>query len=85
MTAPERVDRTAEVAAGFLATLSIVGSALALAYRPVRLLPFAFLLALIAAGMAPRGSKLPLIAILFGAVAFVVALTIQVLAENPLY
>jgi hypothetical protein len=85
-TAPERADhRTADRAAGFLATLSIVASALALTYRPVRLLPFAFLLALIAVGMAPRGSKLPLIAVLFGAVAFVVAITIQVLAENPLF
>ena len=85
MTAPARSERTADLAAGFLATLSIVGSALALAYRPVRLLPFAVLLALIATGMAPRGSKLPLIAIVVAAVAFVVGTTIQVLAENPLY
>ena len=86
MTTSERTEqRTGDLAAGFLATLSIVGSALALAYRPVRLIPFAVLLALIAVGMAPRGSKLPLIAVLFGAVAFVVAMTIAVLAENPLY
>lgn len=86
MTAPARSERsTADLAAGFLATLSIVGSSLALVYRPVRLLPFAFLLALIAVGMATRGSRLPLLAIMFGAVAFVAALTIAVLAENPLY
>ena len=41
--------------------------------------------ALISAGMAPRGSKLPLIAVLIAGVAFVVAATVAVLAENPLY
>lgn len=85
MTAEEHPSRTADRVAGLLAVLSIVASALALAYRPVRLLPFAVLLALIAAGMAPRGSRLPLIAVLIAAVAFVVAATIAVLAENPLY
>ena len=73
------------MAAGFLATLSILASALALAYRPVRLMPLAIVLALIAAGMAPRNSKLPMIAILVAAVGFVVASTIAVLAEKPLY
>jgi hypothetical protein len=51
----------------------------------VRLLPLAIILALIAAGMAPRNSKLPLIAVLVAAVAFVVGATIAVLSENPLY
>jgi hypothetical protein len=85
VTVPERVTRPAEVAAGFLATLSIVGSLLALFYRPLRLLPFALLLALIATGMAPPRSRLPLAAVLVGAVCFVAALTIMVLAENPVY
>jgi len=56
-----------------------------LAYRPVRLIPLAVILALIAAGMAPKNSKLPLIAVLVAAVAFVVASTIAVLSDNPLY
>ena len=86
MTAPEQTARSSsEMAAGFLATLSILASGLALVYRPVRLLPLAIILALIAAGMAPRTSKLPLIAILVAAVAFVVGATIAVLSENPLY
>ena len=85
MTVPERVARPAELAAGFLATLSIVGSALALVYRPVRVVPFALLLALIAAGMAPPRSRLPLIAVLVGAICFIVGMTIQTLAKNPLY
>ena len=85
MTAEEHPARTADRVAGVLATLSIVASALGIAYRPVRLLPLAVLLALISAGMAPRDSKLPLIAVLIAAVAFVVAATVAVLAENPLY
>lgn len=85
MTAPVRAARPAELAAGFLATLSIVGSALALAYRPVRVIPFAVLLALIAAGMAPPRSRLPLIAIVVAAACFVGGFTIAVLAKNPLY
>jgi hypothetical protein len=85
VTAPARSTRPAELAAGFLATLAILGSALAVAYRPVRLIPFAMLLALIAAGMAPRGSRLPMLAILVGAVAFVVGLTIAVVTKNPVF
>ena len=85
MTAPLRTARPSELAAGFLAALSVVGSALALAYKPMRVLPFAILLALIAAGMAPRGSRLPLIAVGFAAVCFVAAFTIAVLTKNALY
>ena len=65
--------------------LSVVGSALALAYRPMRILPFAVLLALIATGMAPRNSRLPLIAVAVAGVCFVVGFTIAVLTKNPLY
>ncbi len=85
MTAPARTTRPSDLAAGFLATLSILGSGLALAYRPVRLIPFAVLLALIATGMAPRDSRLPLIAILVAAVAFVVGLSIAVITKNPVF
>jgi hypothetical protein len=75
----------AEVTSGFLSVLSIVGSALGIAYQPVKLLPFAFLIALIATVMAPRDSKLPLAAVVFGAVAFVVGLTVAVTTNHPLY
>jgi hypothetical protein len=85
VTAPLRAARPAELAAGFLATLSIVGSLLALAYKPVRIIPFAILLALIATGMAPPRSRLPLIAVGVAAVCFIGGFTIAVLAKNPLY
>jgi hypothetical protein len=82
---PARAARPAELAAGFLAVLSIVASGVAVAYRPVRVIPFAILLALIAAGMAPRGSKLPLIAVLIGAACFVAGMTVAVLTKNPVF
>ena len=75
----------AELTAGFLSVLSIVGSALGAVYQPVKVLPFAFLIALIATAMAPRDSKLPLVAIFVGAAAFVVGLTIAVTTNHALY
>ena len=85
MTVPARAARPAELAAGFLAVLSIVGSGVAVAYRPVRVIPLAVLLALVAAGMAPRGSKLPLIAVLISAACFIAGMTVAVLTKNPVF
>jgi len=76
---------SAELTAGFLSVLSIVGSALGAVYQPVKVLPFAFLIALIASAMAPRDSKLPLVAVVFGAICFVVGLTVAVTTNHPLY
>ena len=55
-TAPFEDDRAspAEVAAGFLAAISLTASAIALVYRPVRLAPFALLVAFIAAALAKQ-------------------------------
>ena len=44
--------------AGLLATVSIFTSAVGLAYRPVRLIPFAILLAFVAARMSARQQRL---------------------------
>ena len=85
MTLPARAARPAETAAGFLAVLSIVASAVAVAYRPVRVIPFAILLALIATGMAPRGSRLPLIAVLIGGVCFIAGMTVAAVTKNPVF
>lgn len=76
---------SSDLTAGFLSVLSIVGSALGIAYQPMKVLPFAFLIGLIAVGMARRDNKLPLVAILFGSVAFVVGLTIAVTTNHSLY
>jgi hypothetical protein len=77
--------RPSEVVAPFLAALSIVGSALAIFYQPVKVAPFAVILALIATGMAPPRSRLPLFATAFAVIAFVVGMTVAVTAEHSLY
>jgi hypothetical protein len=82
---PASGSNSSELTAGFLSVLSMVGSALGLVYQPVKVLPFAFLIALIATAIAPRDSKLPLVAIAFGTVCFVAGLTIAVTTNHALY
>jgi hypothetical protein len=82
---PESRSSPADLTAGFLAVLSVVGSALGLVYQPVKVLPFAFLIALIATGMASRDNKLPLAAIFIGVICFVGGLTIAVTTNHALY
>jgi hypothetical protein len=77
--------RPAELVAGFLSVVSILASLLALVWYPLRLSPFAVLLALIAAGMSPRNARLPMIAVGLSALCFVVGVTIAVTTDNPLY
>lgn len=76
---------TADTVAGFLATLSLFASALGLVYRPARIVPFAVLLALIAARMSARNEKLAGWAVAAGVVCWTVGMTIAVVTENPLY
>ena len=77
--------RPAELVAGFLSVLSIVGSVLALVWYPLRFSPFAVLLALIAVGMSPKNARLPLAAVALGAICFIVGMTIAVATDNPIY
>src|SRR5205823_12084160 len=82
---PTPAARPAELVANFLSVISIVGSLLALVWDPLRLSPFAVLLALIAVGMAPRGARLPFLAVFVGALCFVAGLTIAISTNHPLY
>ena len=77
--------RAADTIAGLLATVSIFTSAFGLAYRPVRLIPFAILLALVAAGMSDRQRRLGGLAIAAAVICWTVGMTIAVVTENPLY
>ena len=76
---------TADTVAGFLATLSIFASALGLVWRPVRLIPFAILIALIAARMSARNERIALYAVIAGVVCWTLGMTIAVVTKNPLY
>lgn len=79
-------ERPAEIAAGYLAAISMTASALALVYRPVRLAPFAILVALIAAALASeRHSKLAAAAVVVGTLAWLVGMAIAVILSRPIY
>lgn len=75
----------ADTVAGFLATISIFASLLALAYRPVRILPFAIVLALIAARMSARNQRLAGWALATAVVCWTLGMTIAVVTESPLF
>lgn len=77
---------SAEVAAGFLAAISLTASAIALVYRPVRLAPFALLIAFIAAALAKDHNKrLAAAAVAAATVAWLVGMAIAVIWGNPIY
>ncbi len=87
-SAPVEDDRMgpAEIAAGYLAVISMTASVLALFYRPVRLAPFAILVALIATAMArDRNSKLAGAAVAAGTLAWLVGMAIAVALSRPIY
>ncbi|HMI99652.1 MAG TPA: hypothetical protein VK488_07465 [Gaiellaceae bacterium] len=87
-SAPFEDDRQtpAEIAAGFLAAISMTASAIALVYRPVRLGPFAILVALIAAALAgDRHSKLAGAAVAFATLGWLAGMMIAVVLSRPIY
>ena len=83
--AADRPDRPAEVVAGFLATVAIFASAIGLVYRPVRVVLFAILIALVAAGMGGRHARLAAFAVGFATACWIAGTVIAVLAGKPLY
>jgi hypothetical protein len=82
---PQERERPTEAIAGLLAALSLFASLIGVAYRPGRLVPVALLLALLAAAMGGRHSRLASLAIATGAVCFVVGMAIAVITDHPIY
>jgi Domain of unknown function (DUF4383) len=83
---PERrPGRPGETVAGFLASAALFVSALGLAYRPLRLVPFAILLALIAAAIGGRHARLATLAACVGAACFVLGFAFAVITSHPLW
>jgi hypothetical protein len=83
----------ADTIAGLLAVGSVVLSGIAMGLglllqldsHPARLSPVALVAALVAARMSPRYQSLALKAALFGALAWVVGMTIAVITDGPLF
>ena len=77
--------RPAETIAGFLAAAAIFIGLVGVAYRPLRVIPFAILLALVAAGIGGRATRLATFAVFICAVCFAVGLAAAVITSNPLW
>ena len=77
--------RPAETVAGFLAAAAIFVSLAGVAYRPLRLIPFAILLSLIAAGIGGRSERLAMYAVSIGAACFAIGLAVAVITSHPLW
>jgi hypothetical protein len=84
-TASYERSRPAETLAGFLAAASIFVSLTGMAYRPLRLIPFAIVLALIALAIGGRHERIAASAVFIGAVSFTVGLAAAVITSNPLW
>lgn len=84
---PQPVDRDhpAETIGGLLAAIAIVAALLSLAYRPVRLDPFAIVVALVAAGIGGRHQKLAAWAVGIASACFILGMVIAIWAEKPLF
>lgn len=78
-------ERRGEAIAGFIAAVSIFASLFALDYRPVRIVPFALVLAFVAAGIGGRHSRLAAFAVFMGAACFVAGLVIAIVTRHPLF
>ncbi len=75
----------ADTMAGLLVTVSIFASVFGLAYRPVRIIPFAILLAFVAARMSDRQPRLAGLAIAVAVICWTLGMTIAVVTQSPLY
>jgi hypothetical protein len=82
---PSARERPSEPIAGLLASLALFMSLIGVAYRPVRVIPFALALALLATAMGGRHARLAAFALVIGGLAFMVGLAVAVLTQNPVY
>ena len=84
-TVPAAQRDRADMVAGFLCAFSFTFSALALVRTPGLLAPVAILLALVAARMTERHSKLAAIAVAVSALAFFFGMLISISTDSPIY
>jgi hypothetical protein len=83
---PERPREGAtENLAGFLASAAIFVSAIGVAYRPLRLIPPALVLALVAVAIGGRSIRLASAATFIGAACFILGMAVAVLTSHPLW
>jgi hypothetical protein len=77
--------RPSETVAGLLSSLAIFTSLIALAWHPLRLIPVAIIVALIAAAMGGRHNRLAFVAVMISAACFFLGMTIAVVTSRALW
>ncbi|HEY8103358.1 MAG TPA: hypothetical protein VIE18_02515 [Gaiellaceae bacterium] len=75
----------ADTIAGLLAMIAMFACVLGLVWRPVRVIPFAIVLTLIAARMSARQERLVGWAVAACVVCWTVGMAIAVITENPIF
>ena len=78
-------DRPADAVAGLIASLALFIGIIAIVYRPVRLSPVALVVALIAAGIGGRHSRLAALAVGVISAAWVLGMIYAVVQDQPLW
>ncbi len=84
-TLESRPSDAREAVAGLLASAAVFTSLLGLAYKPVRMIPVAVLMSLLATRMTERHSRLAAFAVGATVVCWTLGMTIAVLTERPLF
>ena len=84
-TPAQTADGPADAVAGILASIAIVASLVALDYRPIRITPFAILLALIAAGLSRRNQRLAAVALAISGACFIVGTFLAIITNHPIF
>jgi hypothetical protein len=74
-----------EALAGFLAAVSMAAAGIGVAYRPVRIIPFAIAIALLATALGGRHHRVATAAVFICAACFVVGMALAVVTRNPIY
>jgi hypothetical protein len=77
--------RTAETVAGYLSAMAIFVSLIGIAWHPIRLILPSLVIALVAAGMAGPGKRLPFAAVLICAACLFFGFTVAVVTSHPLW
>jgi len=75
----------AEVVSGYLSALAIFAGLISLAWHPLRLVPAAILLALVASAMGHRNRRLAFAAVAITGICFFLGMTIAVVTQRPLW
>jgi hypothetical protein len=77
--------RPAETVAGYLSAMAIFVSVVGIAWHPLRLILPSLVLALVAAGMAGPGKRLPFAAVMICSVSLFFGFTVAVVTSHALW